>query len=605
MTAVFDGAAGQMRLYKNGEMVASCGTSASVVKAGGEILVGKAADTAMVEDTFPANMFAGLMDELEIRTQALSDEQVMANYQKHAGDLALDVQNQLWLDPEILSDDRYAPQYHLRVSQNWQNETYGFFYYNGYYHAFCQQNVLGPYYTDGQRWGHFVSRDLVHWQELTPALLPEDNGIDNNHVFSGCAALLPNGEPKLFYTGVNYSAHNLNLIATAEASDLSDPKLTNWTKREKVVVEQGEHSTRDNFRDPFVYEQDGAYYMLVGGTNTQTGGGAIYCYRATDDTLENWEYLSILYSGDSRAYRFLGNCYELPNLFRLTNKSGTLTKHLLMFSPIGDINGVYYLLGDFDAKTGVFMPDAEEPQRYDLGPKSQVLCPSGFYDPHTGRNLLITMSRTGMDAQERYDSGWATVMTLVKELSLSDSGELLAVPIAEYDTLNKACLLDLKDAALTLEQANERLASVHADMMRIEAVIDSGQDSEVGIYVKYDASAGERVCVSYETQTERFSIDTSKSSLDMRNNGAGGGTAALSGEEIHLTVFVDRAMVEAYLNGKNQVTAFGYNTSAAADTVKLYSSGGTAVIKSLSVYELCSSTGYDVSAYWGNLQGGR
>ncbi len=581
LTAVFDGDAGQMRLYKNGEMVASCDISASMVKAGSEMLVGKAADAAMVEDVFQANMFAGLMDELEIRTQALSDEQVMANYQKHAGDLALDVQSALWLDPEILSDDRYAPQYHLRVSQNWQNETYGFFYYNGYYHAFCQQNVLGPYYTDGQRWGHFVSSDLVHWQELTPALLP-------------------NGEPKLFYTGVNYSGHNLNLIATAQASDLSDPKLTNWTKSQKVVVEQGNHSTRDNFRDPFIYEQDGVYYMLIGGTNTQTGGGAIYCYRATDDTLESWEYLSMLYSGDSRAYRFLGNCYELPNLFRLTNKSGTLTKHLLMFSPIGDINGVYYLLGDFDPKTGIFTPDEEEPQRYDLGPKSQVLCPSGFYDPHTGRNLLITMSRTGMDAQERYDSGWSTVMTLVKELSLSDTGELLATPIAEYDSLNKACLLDVKDASLTLAQANERLASVHADMLRIDVTIDPGQDSEVGMYVKYDASAGERVCVSYETQTEQFSIDTSKSSLDMRNNGAGGEVVALNGDEIRLTVFVDRAMVEAYLNDKNQVTAFGYNTSAAADGVKLFSSGGTAVVKSLSVYELSSSTGYDVPAYWEN-----
>jgi len=57
-------------------------------------------------------------------------------------------------------------------------------------------------------------------------------------------------------------------------------------------------------------------------------------------------------------------------------------------------------------------------------------------------------------------------------------------------------------------------------------------------------------------------------------------------------------MVEAYLNGKNQVTAFGYNTSSTADGLKLYSSGSNAVIKSLVVYELESSTGYDVPAFW-------
>lgn len=600
LTAVFDGETGQMRLYKNGRQVASCETSATEIKASDcGLLIGRAQDDAAVEDVFAANMFGGLMDELEIYTGVLTDTQIREKYQRYGDTASLTVAEQLWLDYEILSDDRYAPQYHLRVSQNWQNETYGFFYYNGYYHAFCQQNVLGPYYTDGQRWGHFVSTDLVHWEEVTPALLPEDNGIDNNHVFSGCAALMPRGEPKLFYTGVNYSQTYLNLIATATPEDLSDPKLTDWNKTGNVVIDQGELSTPDSFRDPFIYQEDGTYFMLIGGTNRETGGGAVYCFRAADDTLENWEYVSMLYSGDSRKYSFLGSCYELPNLFRLTNKSGTVTRYMLMFSPIGNINGVYYLLGDFDAKTGTFTPDQEEPRRYDVGPVSQVLCPSGFYDTNTGRNLLITMSRTGMEAQERYDSGWSTVMTLIKEVSLSDSGELIVMPIEEYNSLNKECLLNLENAAISVKEANALLENISGDMLRIEVTLNPGSDREVGLFVKYDAAGAEAVKILYNTENSRFQIDASKSSLDMRNNGAGGGTVELDGEEIQLTVFVDRAMVEAYLNGKNQVTAFGYNTSSDADGLKIFSSGNTAVIKSLRVYALGSSTGYDVPAFWG------
>lgn len=600
LTAVFDGEKGQMRLYKNGRQVASCETSATEIKGSDcGLRIGRAQEDAAVEDVFAANMFGGLMDELEIYTGVLTDTQIREKYQRYADTAFLDVAEQLWLDYEILSDDRYAPQYHLRVSQNWQNETYGFFYYNGYYHAFCQQNVLGPYYTDGQRWGHFVSTDLVHWEEVTPALLPEDNGIDNNHVFSGCAALMPNGEPKLFYTGVNYSQTYLNLIATATPEDLSDPKLTDWNKTGNVVIDQGELSTPDSFRDPFIYQEDGTYFMLIGGTNRETGGGAVYCFRAADDTLENWEYVSMLYSGDSRKYSFLGSCYELPNLFRLTNKSGTVTRYMLMFSPIGNINGVYYLLGDFDAKTGTFTPDQEEPQRYDVGPVSQVLCPSGFYDTNTGRNLLITMSRTGMEARERYDSGWSTVMTLIKEVSLSDSGELIVMPIEEYNSLNKECLLNLENAAISVKEANALLENISGDMLRIEVTLDPGSDREVGLFVKYDAAGAEAVKILYNTENSQFQIDASKSSLDMRNNGAGGGTVELAGEEIQLTVFVDRAMVEAYLNGKNQVTAFGYNTSPDADGLKIFSSGNTAAIKSLRVYALGSSTGYDVPAFWG------
>lgn len=599
LTAVFDGQGKQMRLYLNGEEVASCDVTATTVKATDTtMLVGKSHDHITVENVFDPNMFCGLMDELEIYTGALTDAQIKEKYQQNANAASVDISKEIWLDYEILADDRYAPQYHLRVSQNWQNETYGFFYYNGYYHAFCQQNVLGPYYTDGQRWGHFVSTDLVHWEEVKPALLPENNGIDNNHVFSGCAMIMPNGEPKLFYTGVNYSQKYLNLIATATAADLSDPKLIDWNKTGNVVVAQGDLSTTDSFRDPFIYEENGVYYMLIGGTNKATGGGAIYCFKATDDTLESWEYMSILYSGDSNKYSFLGNCYELPNLFKLTNKSGTISKYMLMFSPIGNINGVCYLLGQFDAKTGRFIPDTQEPQRYDVGPTSQVLCPSGFYDTKTGRNLLITMSRTGLSAQERYDSGWATVMTLIKEMYLTDNGELVIEPIKEYDSLNKETLLDVENASLSIKEANALLANVSGDMLRVEVTIDPGTDSEVGIYVKHDASGAERVSVLYNTKESKLSIDASKSSMDMRNNGSGSGVVALNGKEIKLTVFVDRAMVEAYLNGKNQVTAFGYNTSETADGLKLYSSGNTAVIKSLTVYELGSSTGYDVPAFW-------
>lgn len=597
LTAVFDGKAGQMRLYKNGARVAACDVSATTVKAGDSgLLIGKCLDEAMADDVFTANMFGGLMDELEIRQEVLTDEQILANYQRYA-DARVEL-SQLWLDAQVLADDRYAPQYHLRVSQNWQNETYGFFYYNGYYHAFCQQNVLGPYYTDGQRWGHFVSTDLVHWEELTPALVPEDNGIDRNHVFSGCAILMPNGEPKLFYTGVDYSQTYLNLIATATAADLSDAKLTNWNKTGNVVVEQGDLSTTNNFRDPFIYVENGEYFMLIGGTDPETGGGAIYCFKATDDTLENWQYLSVLYSGDSLKYAFLGNCYELPNLFRLESRDGKQSKYLLMFSPIGNINGVYYLLGDFDAATGTFIPEQEEPRRYDLGPKSQVLCPAGFYDTNTGRNLLITMSRTGLSAQERYDSGWSTVMTLIKEMYLDENGELRIEPIAEYDSLNKATLLAREDVSLTVKEANELLKDVSGDQLRVELTIQAEAGSKVGIHVKQNAASGERVDVYYDLASQELGIDTSKSSLDMRNNGAGSGVVELNGEDIRLTVFVDRAMVEAYLNGRNQVTAFGYNASADSEGLKLYSSGGEVTVTRLVVYELGSSTGCDVPAFW-------
>lgn len=600
LTAVFDGSQRKMYLYKNGQQVAQSNVLGDKLLASrSKLRIGAIVEAGTKNDVFTTNVFSGLIDELEIYSSALSDKTISDTYGELSKDLTLDVYKDLWLKSDILADDRYAPQYHMRTSQNWQNETYGFFYYNGLYHAFCQQNALAPYYTDGQRWGHFVSVDLVHWEELVPALIPENNAIDCSMVFSGGATLDKHGDPVLFYTGVNYSdPTHVNMITSARPADKSDMYLTEWNKSGKIEVEQGSLSNRSNFRDPFIYVEDGVYYMLIGATENSTENGAIYCYKCTDDALSDWKYVGLTYSGDKSTYPYLGNCYELPNLFKLTNADKTITKYMLMFSPInGTNNGVYYLLGSFDKATGKFVPDRDEPYRYDLGPVSQVLCPSGFYDAHTGRNLLITMSRTGMDSQEMHDSGWCTVMTLIKEISLDDNGMPIFRPIEEYDSLEKDVLLDVTGAYGT-SQINALASSVKGDMLKIEVEARLDDDARLDIYVKYDADGAERVDVSFDKSTSMLHIDTSKSSIAMRNNGSGGGRVEVSGDIVKFTVYVDRAMVEAYLNDKNQVTAFGYNSSQSADGLMFYSNKSTTQIVSLKVYSLSSSHGNDVDAYW-------
>ena len=599
LTAVFDGKKHKMSLYKNGEKVAESSLPGGKIFASAKALrVGGIYGGAVAENVFDCNIFSGLMDELEIYGSALSEKQIAEKFASLKDECGLDVYGDLWLDPDLLADDRYAPQYHLRTAQNWQNETYGFFYYNGYYHAFCQQNALAPYYTDGQRWGHFISKDLVIWEELVPALIPEQNGIDDNHVFSGGAALDADGNPVLFYTGVNYGNAYLNLISSARPADLSDKTLEKWTKSGKIVAEQGDLSTRDNFRDPFIYRENGEYFMLIGGTDRESGNGAVYCYKATDGTLEHWEYLSCLYSGDRSRYPYLGTCYELPNLFRLENEDKTLSKYMLMLSPIGGtVNGVYYLLGDFDAATGKFTPEREEPYRYDLGPVSQVLCPSGFYDERTDRNLFLTMSRTGMTAQDRLESGWTNVMTLFKEIFLDDEGNVCFAPIREYQLLYDDCLIDT-GGEYTVAQANDLLSTVEGDLLKICIEIDPAEDSEVGLYVKCELSGGEYVEISYDCTEQYFYTSAARSSTAMRNNGAGGGTVSVEGNLV-FTVYVDRAMVETYLNGKNQSTVFGYNQSPTANGVKVFSSGKTAKIRKITVYRMNSAHGDTVPAYWG------
>lgn len=591
---------GTLQVFLNNKLVNSLNfKNNNFIPSPGKIYIGKSI-ACMDFSGHQLNHFNGLIDELKIYKGAVSDNKIKEN-----SDLALLKKRSsgITFSYETLSDDRYAPQYHMRNPQSWANEHYGAFYYNGLYHVFSQHNPFRAYYQNGQRWGHLVSEDLVHWKALTPALTPSNNHIDNSQTFSGSCTIDGNGNPIMFYTGVNEGNEFFNSISYARPKDLNDKELVTWVKSNEKIINQGSISNRFEFRDPFIYKENGKCFMLIGGNASPVNGnnGAVYIYQANNKEYTSWNYLGMCYSGDTSTYPdLLGSTYELPNLYKIYSKDKTKSKYMLMVSPIyGNCNSVTYWLGNFDLQTGVFTPDDAKPRRYDLGPTSMVLAASGFYDEKNDRNLFTTMMRTGISDEDSYLCNWNDCQTLWKEIYLDDNGEACFSPISEYSSLSKEELLSFDECKLTITQANEMLKTIHSDSYKLEVEFELNEDEKVGAYVKNDEKKGEQIFYSYDMTTKIFHCDTSHSSLLLKNLPSGGGIQNLNGDLVKLTIFVDRSMVECYLNDKNEIATMAWNKNKDADSLKLYCKSGKAIIKKMKIVSLTGAYGCDKPAYWG------
>ena len=114
---------------------------------------------------------------------------------------------------EQLASDPYRHLYHISALW-WIGDPNGLCQWKDWYHVFYQYDPEGK--TKRVHWGHLYSRDLVHWQDLPPALYPDTE----RHCYSG-QTLVEDDRVIAIYHGKESG----NAIATA-----SDPLLLNWKK---------------------------------------------------------------------------------------------------------------------------------------------------------------------------------------------------------------------------------------------------------------------------------------------------------------------------------------------------------------------------------------
>lgn len=233
-------------------------------------------------------------------------------------------------------EEMYRPQFHFSPKRNWVNDPCGMVYLDGEYHLMYQYNPYGSQWGN-MSWGHAVSKDLIHWEELPVALFPDNLGA----IFSGGSVV-----DKANTAGFGESA----IIAIyTSAGHQQTQSIAYSTDKGKIWKKYSGNPVLPNqgivdFRDPqvFWHHETGRWIMTLAVFDR------IEIYSSPD--LKEWSFESDF----GRGLGAHGGVWECPDLFKLKVNETSDSLWVMMVSlnpgsPSGG-SGTQYFLGNFDGK---------------------------------------------------------------------------------------------------------------------------------------------------------------------------------------------------------------------------------------------------------------
>ncbi len=443
-------------------------------------------------------------------------------------------------------NEAYRPQLHFTARKNWLNDPNGLVFYEGEYHLFFQHNPAGREFGE-MAWGHAVSRDLVHWQQLPHALLPDVRGP----VWSGSAVvdwdntsgLGSPGEPPLvaLYTAAGGKSPESEGRDFTQCLAYSLDRARTWTKYAHNPVLP--HITGEN-RDPKVvwYAPTRRWIMAL-----YLDGDRFGLFASPD--LKAWTPLQTL---------TLPECDECPDFFEMPVQ-GHPSEHRWVFTAA---NG-RYLVGAFDGQT--FTPEGGVLPT-DYGANFYAVQTFSDVPRADGRRIQIAWMRGGDYPQMPFNQQ----MSFPCELTLHrtpDGLRLHRLPVRELAGLYGT---GQQWHDLPLAPGDNPLQALSGDLWDVEAELEIGTATALRLRVR-----GEDVRYDVSAQTLAMLGRTAPLKLD--------------GHRLTLRLLVDRPSLEVFGNdGQVSVTSC-FLPPPDDHSLALMADGGTAKIISLTLHPMRSA----------------
>ncbi|MGI6254937.1 MAG: hypothetical protein ACOYJZ_04840 [Acutalibacter sp.] len=418
-------------------------------------------------------------------------------------------------DQETLYREPSRPLAHFTPMHGFMNDPNGLYYHGGKYHLFAQLNPYG-FGVGNTHWLHAASEDLIHWEELPYALLPDESG----RMYSGggvvdtenTSGLGENGEPPvlLFYTAAGSKSRwsRGRYFETALAYSTDGGKTFQKYAGNPIVP----HMAFMN-RDPkVVWEPEGQNWVM-------------FLF------LDNCRY-QLLYSKDLIHWEegqvfALRTAAECPDLFCLP-LDGDLNKMRWVLWGSTDT----YLVGRFQGRE--FIPETEVIP----GPTHQIY--SAYSDWARSPGGYAAQTFTGLPEGRVVQLSWirtrvgegpfSSCMSVPNELKLvtTEQGPRLTVwPAKEVDLLRE-----------------ESFSFVDRGLEELERIPVQYQGEAMDMTFRFSVRPGKLLAMSvrgvlvvYDPESGRLLLPT------------GAYDIGPVGETLELRIITDRCSMEFYANG--------------------------------------------------------
>jgi beta-fructofuranosidase len=444
-----------------------------------------------------------------------------------------------------LAKDKHRPAYHFISPESTLNDPNGLCFWQGRWHLFYQAY---PPEDTRQHWGHTVSDDLVHWRDLPYAIYP---GIERM-CFSG-STVVEDKQVVAFYPGVDAGM----MVAISR-----DPLLLNWEKLPGNPVFQPA-------RDSCIWKQGNTYLGLLGG------GRLLSSTNLVNWNLANPNFISGSWPIDD------GNC---PNFVPIGDKH-----ILLLFS---HARGGQYLLGDYHPGDRKFAPYNHGRFNHGLVAPAGVHAPSAASDGQGGVINILNLN------EGKTPKGWDHIFSLAQRLTLASDKRLRIEPVDAVDSLRG----DGQHIGQTALPANQEIVldAIKGDTLELDVEIDPLTAPWVQLNVFRSPNAEEQTTITFYNYDRHvnpwfhrrsvISLDGSRSSTlpDVLARPPETAEFERGREPLRLRVFLDRSVVEVFVNEKLYLAMRVYPGRPDSLGVSLRAQGQGAVLKRLDAWPMQS-----------------